>query len=45
MSTDTAAADAVDAVTLGRRIRAVRLERGMTVEALGLAIGRAASQV
>jgi len=35
----------LDAPTLGRRIRALRLERGMTVEALGAAIGRAASQV
>ncbi|MCW4458210.1 XRE family transcriptional regulator [Microbacterium sp. MPKO10] len=35
----------VDSLTIGRRIRALRLDRGMTVEALGSAIGRAASQI
>ncbi len=34
-----------DALTIGKRIRSLRTERGMTLDALGLAIGRAASQV
>ncbi len=34
-----------DALTIGKRIRSLRLERGMTLEVLGGAIGRAASQV
>lgn len=34
-----------DALTIGRRVRLIRRERGMTVEELGAAIGRAASQV
>ncbi|WP_353988661.1 helix-turn-helix domain-containing protein [Ruicaihuangia caeni] len=34
-----------DALLVGRRIRQLRLDRGMTLEALGEAIGRAASQV
>jgi len=34
-----------DALTIGRRIRRLRGERGLTAEALGAAIGRAASQV
>jgi len=34
-----------DPAVLGRRIRSLRLARGMTVGALGAAIGRAASQV
>lgn len=34
-----------DALTLGRRIRELRTERGLTLDALGHAIGRAASQV
>ena len=36
---------AVDALTLGRRIRDIRLSRGMTLEQLGSAIDRAPSQV
>jgi Predicted transcriptional regulators len=34
-----------DALTLGRRVRAFRLERAMTLEALATAIDRAPSQV
>ncbi|NQX28674.1 helix-turn-helix domain-containing protein [Microbacteriaceae bacterium VKM Ac-2854] len=34
-----------DAVALGRRIRAIRKQRGMTLDALAEAIGRAPSQV
>lgn len=34
-----------DALTIGKRIRSLRTQRGMTLEALGGAIGRAASQV
>lgn len=34
-----------DALTIGKRIRSLRTERGMTLDALGTAIGRAASQV
>ncbi len=34
-----------DSLAIGRRIRHLRNERGMTVETLGAAIGRAASQV
>lgn len=37
--------DMLDSLTIGRRIRQARTERGMTLEALGAAIGRAASQV
>jgi len=37
--------DVLDSLTIGRRIRALRTQRGMTVEDLGAAIGRAASQV
>lgn len=33
------------ALTIGRRIRALRLERGLTVHQLGEAFGRAASQI
>ena len=36
---------AVDALTLGRRIRNIRVARGMTLEQLGAAIDRAPSQV
>ena len=48
--TDTAVAvddetTATDALTLGRRVRAYRLERGLTLEALATAIDRAPSQV
>ncbi len=35
----------LDTLTIGRRIRQLRLERGMTVESLGSQIGRAASQI
>lgn len=35
----------LDALTIGRRIRQLRLDRGMTLEALATAIGRAPSQV
>lgn len=34
-----------DALTIGKRIRSLRTQRGMTLEALGSAIGRAASQI
>ncbi|WP_166876517.1 MULTISPECIES: helix-turn-helix domain-containing protein [unclassified Salinibacterium] len=34
-----------DALTIGKRIRQLRTQRGMTLDALGSAIGRAASQV
>ena len=44
--TDTVEDDAsVDALTLGRRIRAFRIRRGLTLEALASAIDRAPSQV
>jgi predicted transcriptional regulator/DNA-binding XRE family transcriptional regulator len=44
--TDTVEEDAsVDALTLGRRIRAFRIRRGLTLEALASAIDRAPSQV
>ncbi|GAB2512923.1 helix-turn-helix transcriptional regulator [Paramicrobacterium agarici] len=35
----------LDTLTIGRRIRKLRLEQGMTVESLGVKIGRAASQI
>ncbi|MHB1171969.1 MAG: helix-turn-helix domain-containing protein [Lacisediminihabitans sp.] len=35
----------LDAFTIGRRIRQLRTERGLTLEEVGAAIGRAASQV
>ena len=34
-----------DALTIGKRIRSLRNERGLTLDELGVAIGRAASQV
>jgi predicted transcriptional regulator/DNA-binding Xre family transcriptional regulator len=37
--------DAIDALTIGRRIRQLRLDRGMNLEALAAAIERAPSQV
>lgn len=37
--------DAIDALTIGRRIRQLRNERGLTLDELGAAIDRAASQV
>ncbi|WP_022881217.1 helix-turn-helix transcriptional regulator [Gryllotalpicola ginsengisoli] len=37
--------EVLDALTLGRRIRQLRIERGMTLEALAAAIGRAPSQL
>jgi transcriptional regulator with XRE-family HTH domain len=37
--------DAVDTLVLGRRIRHLRTARGLTLDELGTAIGRAASQV
>jgi len=37
--------DPIDALTIGRRIRALRTARGMTLDDLGAAIDRAASQV
>ncbi|GAA1438357.1 helix-turn-helix transcriptional regulator [Leifsonia poae] len=44
--TDTVDDDVnVDALTLGRRIRAYRVQRGLTLEALAQAIDRAPSQV
>jgi len=38
-------ADGLDTLVLGRRIRHLRTLRGMTLDDLGAAIGRAASQV
>ena len=35
----------LDSLTLGRRIRQLRKDRGMTLDEVGAAIGRAASQV
>ncbi|MGV8885719.1 MAG: helix-turn-helix domain-containing protein [Microbacteriaceae bacterium] len=35
----------IDSLTVGRRVRQLRTERGMTLDDLGAAIGRAASQV
>ncbi|GGF11950.1 helix-turn-helix transcriptional regulator [Subtercola lobariae] len=35
----------LDSLTVGRRIRQLRSDRGLTLDALGTAIGRAASQV
>jgi predicted transcriptional regulator/DNA-binding XRE family transcriptional regulator len=35
----------LDSLTIGRRIRQLRTERGLTLDALGTAIGRAPSQV
>jgi predicted transcriptional regulator/ribosome-binding protein aMBF1 (putative translation factor) len=37
--------DMLDSLTLGRRIRHLRTERGMTLDALAVAVGRAPSQV
>ena len=37
--------DILDALTIGRRIRQLRTERGLTLDTLGAAMGRAASQV
>ncbi|WP_040164090.1 helix-turn-helix transcriptional regulator [Microbacterium gorillae] len=37
--------DVLDSLTIGRRVRQLRLDAGMTVEGLGEAIGRAASQI
>jgi predicted transcriptional regulator/DNA-binding Xre family transcriptional regulator len=37
--------DMLDSLTIGRRIRQLRLDRGLTLDAMGTAIGRAASQV
>lgn len=39
------AAPGADALTIGRRIRHVRTARGMTLEELGAAVGRAPSQI
>jgi predicted transcriptional regulator/plasmid maintenance system antidote protein VapI len=47
-TTETAAfddEDVLDSLTIGRRIRQLRLDRGLTLDAMGAAIGRAASQV
>ena len=38
-------AETLDSLTIGKRIRQLRTERGMTLDDLGAAIGRAASQV
>src|SRR5690606_1762182 len=35
----------VDALLIGRRVRHLRTSRGMTLEELGAAVGRAASQI
>ena len=37
--------DAIDPLTIGRRIRQLRNDRGLTLDDLGAAIDRAASQV
>jgi len=37
--------DAVDALTIGRRIRQFRTDKGLTLDELGAVLGRAASQV
>ena len=37
--------DVLDSLTVGRRIRQLRLDRGMTLDALATAMGRALSQV
>jgi predicted transcriptional regulator/DNA-binding Xre family transcriptional regulator len=37
--------DALDSLTVGRRIRQLRVDRGLTLDELGAALGRAASQV
>jgi predicted transcriptional regulator/transcriptional regulator with XRE-family HTH domain len=37
--------ETLDSLTVGKRIRQLRTERGMTLDALGAAIGRAPSQV
>ncbi|MES2171451.1 MAG: helix-turn-helix domain-containing protein, partial [Actinomycetota bacterium] len=37
--------DVLDSLTIGRRIRQLRLDRGLTLDSMGAAIGRAASQV
>ncbi|WP_185740436.1 helix-turn-helix transcriptional regulator [Homoserinimonas aerilata] len=37
--------DMLDSLTIGKRIRQLRTDRGMTLDALGAAIGRAPSQV
>lgn len=37
--------DVLDSLTIGRRIRQLRIDRGLTLDDLGAAIGRAASQV
>jgi len=42
---DSTAPSGIDALTLGRRIREARIARGLTLDELGAAIGRAASQV
>src|SRR5690606_3334380 len=39
------AVDDLDALTIGKRIRSARTAKGMTLDELGAAIGRAASQV
>ena len=44
-SSPVPSAEPVDALSVGKRIRQLRTERGMTLESLGSAIGRAASQV
>ena len=45
MQSPTAAESGFDALTIGRRVRQLRLARGMTLDDLGAAIGRAPSQV
>jgi len=42
---DTDDEEMIDALTIGRRVRQLRTERGMTLDDLGAVIGRAASQV
>ena len=44
-STDGHDEEMLDSLTIGKRIRQLRVSRGMTLDDLGAAIGRAASQV
>jgi predicted transcriptional regulator/transcriptional regulator with XRE-family HTH domain len=44
-ATNLADEEVLDSLTIGRRIRQARTERGMTLDDLGVAVGRAASQI
>ncbi len=41
----TAERDRIDVISLGRRVRHLRKEQGMTLDALGAAVGTAPSQL